>query len=174
IGGFWNPKLFEPPDQTLYIRWAQFGLLSCHARFHGVRGREPWYYGEKAIEVVREFAKLRYRLLPYIYSLAQEAAETGMPVVRPLALEYPDDAVAATVDFEYLLGPDLLVVPVMHPEGRALVYLPEGDWRDWWTDEIKVGPAHFRLDVPIERLPLYARAGANIPMGPEMDSVRKT
>jgi len=179
IGGFWNPARstssgrtgMEPPDPTLYIRWAQFGLLSSHARFHGVRGREPWYYGEKAVAVVREFAKLRYRLLPYIYSLAQEAAETGMPVVRPLALEYPSDPVAATVDYEYLLGPDLLVVPVMNAKGRTFVYLPEGEWRDWWTDEITSGPAHFRLDVPIERLPLYARAGVEVPMGPELDHI---
>lgn len=169
IGGFWNPRLFQPPDPTLYIRWAQFGLLSSHARFHGVRGREPWYYGEKAVEVVRDFAKLRMRLLPYIYSLAEEAAKLGMPVVRPLLLEYHDDPVAATVDYEYLLGPDLLVVPVMNPNGRALVYLPEGDWRDWWTDEIARGPAHIQLDVPIERLPLYARAGATLPMGPAID-----
>lgn len=157
IGGFWNPRRMEPPDSTLYIRWAQFGLLSSHARFHGVRGREPWYYGEKAVEVVREFAKLRQRLLPYIYSRAQEAAETGMPVVRPLVLEYPDDPVAATVDYEYLLGPDLLVVPVMNAEGKATVYLPEGEWRDWWTDDRLRGPLHLRLDVAIERLPLYAR-----------------
>jgi len=171
IGGFWNPKLFQPPDPTLYIRWAQFGLLSSHARFHGVRGREPWYYGEKAVEVVRGFAKLRYRLLPYIYSLAEEAAENGTPVVRPLVLEYPDDPVAAAIDYEYLLGSDLLVVPVMNPEGHALVYLPDGKWRDWWTDEVKTGPAHFRLEVPIERLPLYARASAEIPLGPEIDHV---
>ena len=171
IGGFWNPRLFEPPDPTLYIRWAQFGLLSSHARFHGVRGREPWYYGEKAVEVVREFARLRMRLLPYIYSLAQEAEDTGVPVVRPLVLEYPDDPAAATVDYEYLLGPDLLVVPVMNAEGRALVYLPEGEWRDWWTGEVRTGPSHIRLDVPIERLPLYARAGATIPLGPDMDHV---
>jgi len=162
IGGFWNPQLFQPPDPTLYIRWAQFGLLSSHARFHGVRGREPWYYGEKAVEVVREFAKLRYRLLPYIYSLAQEAAETGMPVVRPLVLEYPDDPVAATVDYEYLLGPGLLVVPVMNAEGRALVYLPEREWRDWWTGETHQGPKHMRLEVPIERLPLYQRSGSTL------------
>jgi len=171
IGGFWNPKLFQPPDPTLYIRWAQFGLLSSHARFHGVRGREPWYYGEKAVEVARDFAKLRYRLLPYIYAVAQEAAKTGMPVVRPLVLEYPDDPVAVTVDYEYLLGPDVLVAPVMNPEGRTLVYLPEGEWRDWWTGEVSRGPAHIRLEVPIERVPLYARAGAEVPLGPEMEYV---
>src|SRR5437870_1120535 len=171
IGAFWNPRLFQPPAPILYIRWAQSGLLSSHSRFHGVRGREPWYYGDKAVEVVRAFAKLRYRLLPYIYSLAEEAAATGIPVVRPLLLEYPDDPVAVIVDYEYLLGPDLLVVPVMSPEGRALVYLPEGEWRDWWTDEVRAGPAHFRLDMPIERLPLYVRVGAETPMGPEMDHV---
>ncbi len=156
IGGFWNPQRNEPPDPTLYIRWAQWGLLSSHARFHGIRGREPWYYGDKAVEIVREFAKLRQRLLPYIYSLAQEAAETGLPVVRPLALEYPGDPVAATVDYEYLLGQGLLVVPVMNPEGQALVYLPKGRWFDWWTGEEHSGPKHMQLDVPIERLPLYA------------------
>jgi alpha-D-xyloside xylohydrolase len=171
VGGFWNPRFFEPPDPTLYIRWAQFGLLSSHARFHGIRGREPWYYGEKAVEVVREFGKLRYRLLPYIYSLAREAAQTGLPVLRPLALQYPDDPVAATVDYEYLLGPDLLVVPVMNAAGLALVYLPEGEWRNWWTDEVQRGPLHFQTEVPIELLPLYARAGVSIPLGPEMDYV---
>jgi alpha-D-xyloside xylohydrolase len=171
IGGFWNPQLFQPPDPTLYIRWAQFGLLSSHARFHGVRGREPWYYGEKAIEIVREFAKLRYRLLPYILSLAEEAAETGIPVVRPLILEYPDDAVAATVDYEYLLGPGLLVVPVMNPEGRALIYLPAGEWVDWWTNEVLRGPGHMQLEVPLERLPLYRLAEYDIPLGRAMDFV---
>ncbi|TMG00634.1 MAG: hypothetical protein E6I03_11085, partial [Chloroflexi bacterium] len=72
----------------------------------------------------------------------------------------------ATVDYEYLLGPDLLVVPVMNPEGRAVVYLPEGEWRDWWSGEVSTGPRHLRLEVPIERLPLYARVGADIPIEP--------
>lgn len=171
IGGFWNPENLNPPDPTLYVRWAQFGLLSSHARFHGIRGREPWYYGEEAVEVVRRFARLRYRLLPYLYALAREAAETGLPVVRPLLLEYPDDPVAAGVDFEYLLGSHLLVVPVMNPEGRCLVYLPEGEWWDWWTGERLRGPRHLRLEVPLERIPLYVRADCILPLAPEMDYV---
>jgi len=162
IGGFWNPDQMKPPDPELYIRWAQFGLLSSHARFHGIRGREPWYFGEKAVEVVREFSKLRYRLLPYIYALADEAAATGIPVVRPLALEYPDDPIAATVDYEYLLGADLLVAPVVEQGGRALVYLPPGDWLDWWSREPVTNPRAFYQDCPLDQLPLFVRAGAQI------------
>ena len=86
----------EPPDPTLYIRWAQWGLLSSHSRFHGVRGREPWWFGDEAVEVVRCFARLRYRLLPYLWSCANEAVATALPLVRPLLLEYPDDPTAAT------------------------------------------------------------------------------
>jgi len=171
IGGFWNPDNMEPPDPALYIRWAQFGLLSSHARFHGIRGREPWYFGDKAVEIVREFARLRYRLLPYIYSLAKEAEASGLPVVRPLLLEYPDDPVAPAVDYEYLLGRDLLVVPVLNPEGRAVVYLPPGGWHDWWSGERLEGPRHLRLDVPLERLPLYVRDSSLLVTAPEMEYV---
>jgi alpha-D-xyloside xylohydrolase len=171
IGGFWNPDNMEPPEPTLYIRWAQFGLLSSHARFHGIRGREPWYFGDKAVEVVLEFARLRYRLLPYIYSLAKEAEATGLPVARPLLLEYPDDPVAAAVDYEYLLGPNLLVVPVTNPEGRALVYLPPGAWYDWWSGERLEGPRHQQLEAPLERLPMYVRDDSLLVTAPEMDYV---
>lgn len=168
IGGFWNPKNMEPPDPALYIRWAQFGLLSSHSRFHGVKGREPWYYGDKAIEVVRDFSKLRYRLLPYIFSLAREAAATGMPVVRPLVLEYQDDPAVAGIDYEYLLGPHLLCAPVFNSEGRCTVYLPEGTWHDWWTGEAHSGPKHMRAVAPIERMPLYVREGSILAMAPDM------
>ncbi|HEU4760058.1 MAG TPA: TIM-barrel domain-containing protein, partial [Dehalococcoidia bacterium] len=171
IGGFWNPDGMQPPDATLYIRWAQFGLLSSHARFHGIRGREPWYYGDQAVEIVREFARLRYRLLPYIYSLAREAAESGLPVVRPLVLEYPQDPAAEAVDFEYLLGRDLLVAPVTNAEGRCVVYLPEGQWCDWWTGEVLRGPRHTRLTAPIERMPMYARLDSVLPLAPALDYV---
>ncbi len=169
IGGFWNPRNMEPPEPELYIRWAQFGLLSSHARFHGIKGREPWYYGDKAIEVVRRFSNLRYRLLPYIYSLAHEAAASGMPVVRPLVLEYQDDPAVSGIDYEYLLGPSLLCVPVLAPGGQCAVYLPEGLWYDWWTGEEHLGPKHMRLTVPIDILPIFVRDGAILPMAPEME-----
>ena len=126
IGGFWNPDNMEPPDPALYIRWAQFGLLSSHARFHGIRGREPWYFGDEAVEVVREFARLRYRLLPYIYSLAKEAEATGLPVVRPLLLEYPDDPVARQSTSSTCWAATCWSCRCFNEEGRVVVYLPPG------------------------------------------------
>lgn len=171
VAGFWNPDNLNPPEPILYIRWAQWALLSSHTRFHGVRGREPWYYGAKAVEVVREFARLRYHLLPYLWSLAQEAAATGLPLVRPLWLEYPGDAIAQSVDFEYLLGPYLLVVPVLNEEGKARIYLPPGDWFSWWTGERISGPCVLERRVPIERLPLFVRSDSILPLAPAMDYV---
>ena len=91
--------------------------------------------------------------------------------MRPLLLEYPDDPVAPAVDFEYLLGRDLLVVPVLNEEGRAVVYLPPGVWYDWWTGERLEGPRHLRLEVPLERLPLYVRDSSLLVTAPEMDYV---
>ncbi|MBI4570687.1 MAG: DUF4968 domain-containing protein, partial [Chloroflexi bacterium] len=105
IGGFWNPvNPGQGPEPELYIRWAQWGLLSSHSRFHGIRGREPWWFGDQAIAEVRRFALLRSRLLPYLWSCANEAVATAPPVVRPLLLEYPDDPTTHHIDTQYLLG----------------------------------------------------------------------
>jgi alpha-D-xyloside xylohydrolase len=171
IGGFWNPDNMEPPDPALYIRWAQFGLLSSHARFHGIRGREPWYFGDEAVEVVREFARLRYRLLPYLWSFANEAVATSAPLVRPLVWTYPDDPTAYHVDSEYLLGPWLLVAPVFDPNGRARVYVPRGRWFDFWSGEAIDGARWLDLTVSLDRLPLYVRDDSLLPMGPEQTYV---
>ena len=174
VGGFINPDNFQPPHPTLYIRWAQWGLLSSHTRFHGVGPREPWHFGEKAVEVVREFARLRYRLLPYLYALAHEAHETGLPVVRPLWLEYPHDPHTPYVDRQYLLGPYLLVAPVFNEEGRCNVYLPPGRWHDWWDGTVVEGPRYLSASggsVPIERLPLFVRGDSLLPLAPVMDYV---
>jgi alpha-D-xyloside xylohydrolase len=154
------------PDPTLYVRWAQWGLLSSHSRFHGLGPREPWYFGEDAVRIVRDFARLRYRLLPYLWALAHEAAETGVPVLRPLALEYPDDPVAPYVETQYQLGPSLLVCPVFNPEGRCRVYLPAGRWHDWWDGMVVEGPRHLDLTVPLDRIPLFVRDGSILPLAP--------
>ena len=171
VGGFVNPDNFQPPHPTLYIRWAQWGLLSSHTRFHGVGLREPWHFGEKAVEVVREFARLRYRLLPYLHALAHEAHETGLPLARPLWLEYPHDPHTPYVDNQYLLGPYLLVAPVFNEEGRCNVYLPPGRWYDWWEGTAVEGPRYLDLSVPIERLPLFVRGDSLLPLAPVMDHV---
>jgi alpha-D-xyloside xylohydrolase len=159
----------QPPPE-LYIRWAQFGLLSSHTRFHGVRPREPWAYGPEAVAVVREFARLRYRLLPYLWALAHEAL-AGVPVVRPLLLEFPEDPVAPQCDLEYMLGPYLLVAPLFNDGGRRRVYLPAGQWFDFWSNHQIGGPTWQDVEVPLERMPLFVRGDSILPFAPAMDFV---
>jgi len=167
IGGFWNPQnLGHGPDPELYIRWAQWGLLLSHSRFHGVRGREPWWYGDDAVDVVRKFAKLRYRLLPYIWSFANEAVATATPLVRPLVLEFPDDPTTRHVDTQFMLGPWLLVAPVFEPGGRQKVYLPPGRWHDYWSGEQTDGARWLDSRVPLDRIPLYVRDDSLLPFAP--------
>jgi alpha-D-xyloside xylohydrolase len=170
IGGFWNPEGMTPPSPELYIRWAQFGLLSSHARFHGVGPREPWVFGEEAVAIVRKFALLRYRLLPYLWGLAHEAL-SGVPVARPLFLEFPDDPLAPYVDLEYMLGPYLLVAPIFNDGGRRKVYLPLGQWYDFWTNERVAGATWRDMEVPLEQVPLFVRGDSIVPFAPAADFV---
>lgn len=172
IGGFYNPaNIVQGPDPTLYIRWAQWGLFSSHSRFHGIRGREPWWFGDDAIDIVRRYAKLRYRLLPYLWSTAREAVDTATPVVRPMVLEYPQDPTTWQLDSQYMLGPSLLVAPVFDPDGYARAYLPAGRWFDFWTGQHLAGPAWLDLQMPLDRLPLYVRDDSLLPFGPEQSYV---
>ena len=150
IGGFSGT-----PTPELYIRWAQFGLLSSHARYHGKSEREPWEFGEESERIFREFAQLRYELLPYLHTYSAVAAETGIPLMRPLLLEYEDDPQVYDIDTSYLLGPDLLVVPVMNEGGSVEFYLPEGDWKDWWTDKWYEGGQWYRQDCDLDEIPLF-------------------
>lgn len=164
IGGFYG----SGPSPELYVRWAQWGCLSPLTRFHGLGPREPWRFGERALRIVRDFARLRYRLLPYLMSAVGTAARFGWPVMRPMCLEYPDDPAMWHLDSQYLLGSDLLVVPVLDesPEPVSVrVVLPPGWWFDYWTGEAHQGPTALQVAVPLERLPLFVRAGAVVPMG---------
>jgi alpha-D-xyloside xylohydrolase len=131
---------------------------------HGDSPREPWIFGEEALAIVRRYVELRYQLFPYLYSAAIEAHGTAMPVMRALALMWPEDPHALHCDQQYMLGPSMMVAPVVHPSGRKTVYLPEGDWIDYWTRECIRGPVSFQLQVPPEILPLYVRGSAVIPM----------
>ncbi|MBM3450892.1 MAG: alpha-xylosidase, partial [Armatimonadetes bacterium] len=102
IGGFWGT-----PAPDLYIRWAQFGLLSTLSRCHGLTHRDPWEFGDEAVEIFRWFARLRYRLIPYFYSTALDAAETGLPVMRAMVLDHPDEPGMTLADGQYYLGDSL-------------------------------------------------------------------
>ena len=159
IGGFRGR-----PSNDLYVRWAQFGLLSSNSRCHGTTPREPWEYGETALSVFREYARLRYSLLPYIYTYAEVAARTGLPAVRPLVLEYQDDPLTHRLDTQYLLGEDLLVAPVFESAGMRTVYLPEDIWYDWHDRAAVDGGRSVDVDAPLERLPLFLRGGSVVPI----------
>jgi alpha-D-xyloside xylohydrolase len=162
------------PDPELYVRWAQFGLLSSNSRMHGDSAREPWRFGDEALDIVRKFARLRYRLFPYIRSTALEARDAGLPVLRALPLAFPEDPNAAAWDHEYMFGPSFLVVPVIRKiselkrgkGGAPLfpVYLPPGDWFDYWTGRLEQGPAVVEAAAPLDIVPLFVRAGAMVPM----------
>lgn len=164
--GFWSHDIggFQgEPDREVYIRWAQFGLLSSHSRCHGTTPREPWAFGEEAVEIFRQYARLRYRLMPYIYSYAEQAARTGLPVVRPLVLEYEDDSRTHDLDTQFLLGEELLVAPVFDEQGTTDVYLPEGEWYDHWSGERHLGGRTVTVETPLDTMPIFVRAGGLVP-----------
>ena len=169
MGGFFGiPTLTDPPSPELYVRWSQMGLLFSHARAHGhTAPREPWAYGEPALSIFRKYAQLRYRLLPYLYAAARHAAE-GAPLARPLVYDHPTDPTTWHIDDQYMLGPDLLVAPMFKPRGSRQLYLPAGGWYDYWTDQRFDGGRWIRYDAELETLPLFVRAGAVLPMGPEL------
>ena len=169
MGGFFGiPKVSDPPSPELYVRWSQMGLLFSHARAHGhTAPREPWAYGERALAIFRRYARLRYRLLPYLYSAALGARD-GVPLVRPLVFDHPEDRGTHAVDDEYHLGPDLLVAPMFEPEGVRSVYLPVGGWYDYWTDAPLQGGRWIERHADLDTLPLFVRSGAVIPMGPDL------
>lgn len=161
IGGF-----YRLTDPELYVRWAQWGLLTSHARFHGKEPREPWHIGTRALRIVRRYAHLRYRLLPYLYSEAVASVRGGLPLMRPLVLEFQDDPAVATIADQYLLGSALLVAPVFTPDGRRRIYLPAGRWWDFRTGRRHDGPAWLNVRAPLDVLPLFVRSDTILPLGP--------
>lgn len=161
MGGFVGPK----PGDELYIRWVQFGLLSPFARFHGTTPREPWYYADPATDVVRYYSNLRYRLVPYLLALGHESTQTGLPVMRPMVLEFENEPYIDQVDDQYMLGENLLIAPVW-AEGvrQRAVYFPPGRWWSLYDPQEAVdGPGFRVVAAPLERIPVYVRGGSLIP-----------
>jgi alpha-glucosidase len=163
VGGFMG---YAEPE--MFLRWMQYGALTPFCRNHSMMGnvdQYAWSWGETVLAHVREAIELRYRLLPYLYASFVRASETGAPVQRPLVFDFQRDAAVRDVDDEYLLGPDLLVAPVLEPGRTARqVYLPAGDWYDWHTGERHAGSRWVVAPTPMERIPVFARAGAVVPM----------
>ncbi|MBN1436803.1 MAG: DUF4968 domain-containing protein [Sedimentisphaerales bacterium] len=169
IGGF-----IGRPTPELYIRWAQFGMFCSHARCHGAgnnNSREPWSFGDEAEEIFRKYAKLRYRLLPYILEQAARGSRTGEPLVRALVLEYPQDRNVRQIEDEYLFGESMLIAPVLEPlehGNKRSIYLPAGTWIDYWSKETIVSTGQWiERDIDLETMPIYVKAGSIIAYGPE-------
>ncbi len=151
----------------LYARWIQIGALYPFARTHSMflkRRQEPWRFGPRVEAIARAALERRMRLLPYLYGLFREAEETSAPVWRPLFYEFPNDAASADVEDQVMLGPALLVAPVLERGAREReLYLPPGVWFDLHDDARHLGPKRLRVPAPLERLPLFARGGRVIP-----------
>ncbi len=159
VGGFYGAQ----PDPELLVRWTQAGVFSSHLRFHGVGRREPWHFGDAALAVVRESLALRRRLVPYLRACAGEAARTGLPVMRAMPLALPGEPEAWGFEEQYLLGPDLLVAPVVRPGGRCRHYLPRGKWTRWPDGEQLAGGCVVEGTCDLDEIPVYLRAGARLP-----------
>lgn len=172
IGGFYGNQAgagllgSQMPEAELYVRWAQAGIMASHTRFHGTSPREPWEFGEAIEALVRGWLGWRYRLIPYLEACAVEARRSGLPVMRAMPLAFSDQPLSWQYETQYMLGPALLVAPLVAPGGRVQVYLPAGEWFDLWTGAGLAGPQVLNLDVPLERLPIYGRAGETLLLGP--------
>ncbi|GIF05686.1 alpha-xylosidase [Actinoplanes siamensis] len=171
--GFWSHDIggFEGlPDPAVFKRWVAFGLLSSHSRLHGSKSyRVPWNFDEEAVDVLRFFTHLKYRLMPYVFGAAREAHLTGVPVMRPMVVGFPDDPAVTYLDRQYLLGGDLLVAPVFSESGEVSYYVPAGRWTHYLTGEVVQGPGWVRETHGFDTVPLLVRPGAAIPVGARQD-----
>lgn len=162
-------------DTELYERWMQFSSMSPIFWWHGIWGlRMPWEYGPETLDSTRRFLQLRYSLIPYIYTYSRLAHEDGEPLVRGTYIEYPEQEGAYQFGHQYLLGKDLLIAPVSEPGfGKPVlkkIYLPAGEkWFDWFTGKMYEGGQVIAYECPLERMPIFVRAGAVLPLAPPMD-----
>ena len=170
IGGFLGAPNGGPNDpDDLYLRWLQLGTFQPIMREHsnsGQNARLPWEYDSATQAVGDQFLQLREQLVPYLYTLGQQASSTGLPMTQALYLDYPDQAAAYDNPTEYLLGQDMLVAPVTTPGqvAQTSVWFPPGEWTDWFTGATFQGPSTQTLDVPDSRMPVFVKAGGIVPL----------
>ena len=173
--GFWSHDIsgFEgtaPAD--VYKRWAAFGLLSTHSRLHGSNSyRVPWLFGEEAVDVLRKFTNLKCTLMPYLYSAAVEAHQTGVPAMRAMLLEFPQDIPCQDLDRQYMLGERLLVAPVFTKEGDVDYYLPAGTWTNLLDNRVVEGGRWLHEVHDFMSLPLMVRENTLLPIGADDQNV---
>jgi alpha-D-xyloside xylohydrolase len=183
-----HPPLLDPSDARvnvggyddypeLYTRWFQYATFLPIMRSHGSRvANEVWSYGKQAEPILEKYLRLRYQLMPYIYSLGYRTWLTGAPFMRALPLDFPDDPKVADLRDEYMFGPALLVAPVTEQGATSReVYLPAGsDWYNYWTNERMKGGQTITVQAPIDTIPLFVRAGSILPLGAPVESTHQT
>lgn len=182
-----HPPLLDPSDARdnvghyddypeLYTRWFEYGAFQPNFRTHGTRNHnEVWSYGKQAEPILEKYLRLRYQLMPYIYSLGWQAHETGAPFMRGLFLDFPNDPNVADIGDEYMFGPALLVAPVTDQGATSRsVYLPAGsDWFNFWTNERFHGGQRMIVSAPIDTIPVFVRAGSILPLGAPVQSTNE-
>lgn len=171
IGGFVFGSPSDPAFRELFVRWFQYGTFNPILRVHGTRNpdeNELWSYGPDAQKILVNFDRLRYRMLPYIYSLAWRTSSDAYTPMRPLVMDFRTDPRAQNIGDQFMYGPAFLVNPVTEPAATTRqLYLPESKWYDFWTGSSVAGGRMINADSPLERLPLYVRAGSILPLGPD-------
>jgi alpha-D-xyloside xylohydrolase len=172
LGGY--EGLADTPNQRLLERWTEYAAFSPVMEVMSSKNISPWNFdrnglpdSHEALDIYRKYAVLHMSLFPYRYAAAQQSAKTGMPIMRALVLNYQDDPHARTAKDEYLFGPDLLVAPIIDEGTQRTVYLPPGEWIDYWTGSSQSGSRAVIADAPVDRIPLWGRAGAVLPKIPE-------
>jgi alpha-glucosidase (family GH31 glycosyl hydrolase) len=165
LGGF-----SAKPSDNLYIRWvAEFGSFCSIMRTHGHGGREPWLYSTNAQSILRKYLKLRYKLFPYIYSSAWQGTSQGIPMMRAMVLEYQDNPTAWSKQNQYFWGDWFLVAPALSESATDVsVWIPPGQWYDYFKGTKYTGPVEITVPAALDEIPVFVKAGAIIPMGPEI------
>lgn len=155
------------PTKEVFIRWTQFGAFTPLMQVHMTSNLGPWDFDAETLEIFRFYARLRTRLFPYLYEAAHQAARSGLPIIRPMALAFQSDPAARGKVYQYMVGPDLLVAPIYQPSTRRTVYIPDGTWIDFWSGRSLRGRQTIEVEAPLDRIPLFVRAGAILPLLPE-------
>jgi alpha-D-xyloside xylohydrolase len=182
-----HPPLIDPSDARanvnhdddypeLYVRWFQYATFQPNMRAHGSRNfNEVWSYGKQAEPILEKYLRLRYQLMPYIYSLGYFSHQTGAPFMRGLFMDFGNDPNTAAITDEYMFGPALLIAPVTEQGAtNRSVYLPAGsDWFNFWTNERLHGGQRIQVAAPIDTLPIFVRAGSILPLGSEIESTEQ-
>ena len=173
IGGFVSGNPDDPAYRELFIRWFEFGTFNPILRVHGTRStnqNELWSYGADAQKILTSYDRLRYRMLPYIYSLAWMTTNQAYTPMRGLVMDFRNDAEAANVGNQFMYGPAFLVNPVTEPAATTRrIYLPQAKWYDFWTGTQSDGGRYADVAAPLDRMPLFIRAGSILPLGPDVE-----